>query len=438
MRIPGVLGPVRTERSQGRESNPVRALEQATLAIWSSPLKSGIAAAMAYALMAALFCTNGLGQSRHPYFIYLAESFLSGRLDLLATPAEIDDLTLYLGRYYLYWPPLPAIAFLPLVAAFGSGVSDASLNIIFGGLNVSLVSMLLSTLNERGIARLPAEKRAWLTFFFAFGTVHLTLAPYARVWYTSQVVSVAPLAAAYLLALRAPLRWAPAAAGLMVACAFLTKNTMLFAAAWVPWYLLAVRSKEGGYSVKWIAMTFLVPVAGGLATQAGYNYLRFGNLLETGLTYHLMSEGLKEDYARYGAFNLHYLPQNLFYNFITVPYAWLFRQESHALGFWMGGSLFVMSPPFLLAFAGIARRWSSHGKALAFGCLTGLVPMLFLMGTGCVQFGPRYTLDVVVPLLMATAMGLGSMRTKSLARLVLLSVVMYLPGAILLGIKWAA
>ena len=61
--------------------------------------------------------------------------------------------------------------------------------------------------------------------------------------------------------------------------------------------------------------------------------------------------------------------------------------------------------------------------------------MLLLMGTGWMQFGPRYTLDITVPLLMATAIGAASARQTLLERLSMVSFLFYVPGAILVGIR---
>lgn len=140
-------------------------------------------------------------------------------------------------RFYLYWPPFPVVLFMPLVAAFGVGVSDAPLTLAAGGLNVALVAMLLKAMDRRGIARLSAAKRAWLTAFFALGTVHITLAPFPRVWFTALVIGFALSCGAYLAALWMPRSWGALLSGVLVGCAFLTRSVTLLAAIWVGWYL---------------------------------------------------------------------------------------------------------------------------------------------------------------------------------------------------------
>lgn len=423
--------------SRPSSSTRSTAFSRCAVAIWASPFKAGLVSAAVYALLAAVFCPNRLGQSLHPYFVYLADAFLHGQLALVEIPPIVSDLSFFQGHYYLYWGPLPALLFLPLVALFGIGVSDAPLTIAMGGLNVALVSMSLAALSERGLAKLTIEKRAWLTAFFALGTVHVTLAPYARVWYTSQVVGLAMMAAAYLAALRLPRRSAPLVSGGFVAFAFLTRNSMLLAGLWIPWYLLMTRDRTDRLSAVKTVAAWLAPLGGAMVLTGVYNYLRFGNALEMGLTYHLMSSHLVADYQRYGAFNLHYLPTNLYYDFLTIPYLALFQGEQGS-AFWRGGSLFLMSPVFFLAVLGAVRFWKSHGGVLTAVCLLGLVPTLLVMGTGFVQFGPRYTLDIMMPLLLLTARGVEDAPVSLLARLSMISFILYLPGAMLLGASWAA
>lgn len=411
--------------------------------VWSAPASAGVMSLAVYTALAAAFSPNGLSQSTFPYFVYLADALLQGQLALAQLPPTGHDLVLYQGNYYLYWPPFPAVLFLPLVAVFGVAVSDVPLTLGVAALNVALVALLLEMLHHRGIAELPPEKRAWLTAFFALGTVHLTLAPYARVWYTAQIIGFALCCAAYVAALRLRHHRAPLAAGAFLGLSFLTRMSLPLAGLWVWWFMLRDqlerRSAVTPEMQRRIGLSFLPLVAGlvslavGIAAFGLYNHLRFGNALDMGIAYHQMDEAFRADYERYGAFNIHYLPTNSFYTFVAIPYlGFPAGGDEH---FWMGGSLFLLSPVFLLALPGLVRSWRSHGWALAASIAGGLAPALLVMGTGWVQFGPRYTLDITVPLLVATAIGAASVPTRLVAVLSVVAFAMYLPGAILLGAR---
>ena len=404
--------------------------QQMCLRVWSSPVGSGLTALVVYGLLAAIFDPRHLGQSIAPYFLYLADAFLHGQLALRVCPPNIADLVFYHSQIYLYWPPFPAVLFMPLVAVLGLHFSDTPVNLLIGALDVALVSLLLKEMKVRGVVELSEVKRAWLAFFFAFGTVHITLAVRASVWYTAEVIAFALVAATYLVALRFPGWRGSLAAGFLAGCAFLTRNPEVFAVIWAAWYIVAREWKMNRKGLPAAVLAGALPALSSLGLFMLYNYARFGSPTNVGLDYHNMAELFRPDYARYGAFSFHYLPTNLYYYFVAFPYLALFG--GHPELFWMGGSLFLMSPVFLFAVVGVVRSWRTHGFALAISCVAGLVPALLLMGTGWVQFGPRYTLDITVPLLVATAIGVRNLSTGVLEQLTLYSVLVYLPGTMLL------
>ncbi|HEX2922862.1 MAG TPA: hypothetical protein VHS28_02395, partial [Chloroflexota bacterium] len=158
------------------------------ISIWGDPLRGSAASLFIYAFLMAGFAPAGFGQSKDSAFVYLADAFLRGQLHLAQLPASTLDLVLYKGQYYLYWPPFPAIVFMPLVALFGVGVSDALVSLLSAAANVFLVAAILAELDRQGIVVLNAGRRACLTVFFVLGTVHLTLAIYPRVWFTAQLL----------------------------------------------------------------------------------------------------------------------------------------------------------------------------------------------------------------------------------------------------------
>jgi len=131
------------------------------------------------------------------------------------------------------------------------------------------------------------------------------------------------------------------------------------------------------------------------------------------------------DYRKYGTFNLHYLPINFYYQYIHYPFP--LNKET-----WMGGSLFLLSPVFFYAFKGVIREYQNPNILLwMISILATSIPILLLMGTGWVQFGPRYTLDFTVPLLLLTASGVQSASKKMLTWLIVISILQYVLGVIL-------
>ena len=77
------------------------------------------------------------------YFKDLSISFLQGRLDVDFPPgSEAHDLIYFEGKYYLYWPPVPAVVYIPFTMLFGSKTPDSLINSTLGALNVFLLMVL--------------------------------------------------------------------------------------------------------------------------------------------------------------------------------------------------------------------------------------------------------------------------------------------------------
>jgi hypothetical protein len=399
---------------------------RAWASLWEHPLWSALLALLVYGGLTSLHSPIWRF-SAFPYYNYLADAFLHGRLDLRLIPPATHDLSLFQGRYYLYWSPLPALVLAPFVALFGVQFSDIAFTVALGALDVLLVALVLRHACVRRVIRLSRLQRSLLVLFFAFGTVHITLAPYGRVWFTGQLIGFGCVALAYLAALSRGGRTAFALTGLALAGALLTRNHLVLAGLWPACYLLHRHRAVGWRRLASYALAGSLPILVAIWLLGAYNWARFGSLFENGIAYHQMALNFASDFQRYGAFSLHYLPTNLFYQYVAYPF------PLHATTF-IGASLFLLSPVFFAAFWGIAaarQRWSAW--ALAATVLLTDIPILLLMGTGWIQFGPRYTLDFTVPLLLLTALGVRRWPTWVLALLTALSIVQYLIGALYFG-----
>lgn len=359
------------------------------------------------------------------YFNFLADSFLHGQLHLRLMPETTHDLSFFRGHYYLYWPPMPAIVLMPFVALFGVQFSDVFFTLVVAAANVGVVATLLRVVNEEKLIETDEARRGLLVLCFAFGTVQLTLAPLGRIWFTAQELGFLFVGLAYLSALRLHGTKAFFITGLLIACATLTRNHLLFASLWPAWHLL-----KKNWSLKprpyLPFVTFLLPLFVLGVLFLAYNFVRFGSPTELGIRYHQMDQLFVEDYQKYGAFHLHYLPINFYYQYIYYPFP--FTKESV-----MGGSLFLLSPVFFLVVPALVYRYRSVDMWILFiSILATSVPILLLMGTGWVQFGPRYTFDFTVPLLLLTAQGAQLVSKRLLAVLVAISVIHYFIGTFFL------
>jgi hypothetical protein len=389
--------------------------------IFEQPLWAGLGALIVYALFAILH-GSVWAESQFPYYNYLADALLHGQLALRLTPPATHDLSNFHGHLYLYWPPMPAIFLMPFIAIFGVHFNDILFTLAIGALNVALVAVLLRQACVQRVIKLSRGRRGLLVLCFALGSVHLTLAPFGRVWFTGQLIGFMCVALCYLVALRLRGGWAFVLAGLSIAAAFLTRNHMLFAGLWPACYLIAQHRSIGWRRLALNITAGLLPVVVAIGFLAWYNWARFGSILDNGLDYHQMAGMFVDDYRRYGAFHTHYLATNLYYQYIAYP-----LPLSNATFY--GGSLFLLTPVFFAAWVGgyaMRPRWSMW--ALVGSIVLVSIPILLLMGTGWVQFGPRYSLDFMVPLLLLTAVGLRRCSLRLLFFLTIISMAQYLLG----------
>lgn len=393
------------------------------LGLLAHPVVAGLLTLFVY-LWRASIAPWGLGQTRFADFNWLADAFLHGHLALRSAPLDTRDLIDYGGKLYLYWPPFPAIAVAPLVALFGIGVSDVLYTAVIGALGVALTAATLATADRIGVAPLDAPRRALLTLTMAFGSVQLILAPAGTVWFTAQLLGwVCVLAAALAaFAMRGP--WGYFLVGLALAAATGTRNALLFNGLWLAFYLLR---RDWAHPLRWrvrAAALGLAPVVIGLLLLGWYNLARFGSPLDVGLAWHQMDASFSDNFARYGVFNIHYLPTNLRYQFLAYT---VFSDER-----WLGGGIFWMTPLLFGAFGGlwVGRREPLTGIILGSMVLIYL-PIGLLLGSGYLTFGPRYLLDLLVPLLLLTAQGIRRWPWTLLVALTVIGIATYAYGAVL-------
>lgn len=348
--------------------------------------------------------TAGISMGRHslaPHFVYLAESFLHDRLDLLHVPDPPYDLTVLSGRWYVSFPPLPALLMLPLVAIRGLSVSDIAFSVVLGAINVSLFYVVLSRLGTG-----DAKFKTWLCVLMGLGTPLWYCAALGSVWYTAHVAAVTCLC---LYALEAIGRNRPLVTGLWLGLGFLARAPVLLA---FPLSLvLGLRPGRGWQKSIRYLLLFALGTAPALLGQAAYNWARFGSPLEFGYRWMNSPGPLLERQATWGQFSLHFLPENLYTLLIRPPI--VSSSPLHVEPDPWGMGLLFTCPALLLA---LARTWRSaptteRRASLRLGLWLSIllvqVPSLLYFNTGSYQFGYRFALDWLPLGVLLAAMGIG-------------------------------
>lgn len=308
------------------------------------------------------------------HFVYMAEAFLDGRVDLRGVPDYYHDLVHVGGRVYAPFPPVPALVLMPVVAIWGERADQGRVGQIVAA---AAVAVFLAALRRMGI---PPPVRWFAAVALGLGSVLWPATAIGTSWFFAQTVVV--LAAAVLVRTLAD-EADPVVAGLAVTAAWLTRLNLL-AIAPVVALTLWHRRRAAAALALFLGINVL-----GAAVYLTYNALRFGDPLQTGYPLLAMATVNAEAAARYGFYDLHFVPQHLYTMLLRAPE--LIDRFPYLKPEPWGMALIFTSPYVVrLAFPQPCRRswllWIALIASLA-------LPMLAYFSIGWVQFGYRYSLD---------------------------------------------
>ncbi len=429
-----------------------------------------------FVLSTVLFASTAGQRLRRPstdtHFVYQAECFLSRRLDLGGPPphandwAEVETLTLQSGRkltgqflrtnpqrfrtlsgyteevsatdiaarakkYYVSFPPFPAVMMLPLVAIFHHRTNDVVFSVLLAGMVPALLYLLL-----RRLPRAPADPESppetldlWLTVLFGFGSVFYFSAVQGQVWFTAHVVA-SLLCVLFLLCLW-PLR--PFACGFLCGALFLTRPQM--ASVGLLFVLELVRSSLGTSAYPTLRelrsrlaallvrllpslVAFAIPAALLAGFGLWHNLLRFGRPFEFGHTY--LQTIQADNIQRFGLMNYQFLPRNLATALTLLPK--LLPTYPYVQISYHGLALWFTSPALLYLLWPQRPLWSAtdrpsppvvdggeYLRQLRLLVILSVLPIalasLLYQNSGFVQFGYRFSLDYLPLLIVLLRLG---------------------------------
>jgi hypothetical protein len=429
------------------------------------------------AALAAYLGASGGRLKRHSndnHYVYLADSLLHGRLDMRQKPphendwARVEELTLADGRkvrgaalrvggqgrfrttkgevltldpgavqsrsyrYYVSFPPLPAVLMMPFVAIFGMQLNDVLFNVLLAALAPALLFMLLRRLREEQLSQRTATDDLWLTAMFGVGTVFYYSAVIGQVWYTAHVVVVLCTIGYAWCAIGAR---APVWAGVFLGLAFLTRAlpaTLVFPLFVFEAVRTSRRDDAGAANLfratDWrrvlgLLLRFAAPVAVLGLMAAAMNYARFDSFTEFGHTY--LNVRWTGRIQRWGLFNYHFLSRNLAAFLVLTPR--IMTKAPYVQVSWHGMSIFLTTPVFILLL------WPKLRGALHWPLWLTVLPVFLThalyQNDGWVQFGYRFSLDFTVFLVLLLALG-GRKLGWTARTLILVGIAINLFGAI--------
>ena len=388
------------------------------------------------------------------HFVWQADAFLHGRFGI-AYPVtdgpfvnsyfqDVMQLTGQPGQpsyALLPFPPLPAVLLMPIVAVFGLATNAQLFGVVLGAINVGLCWRMTTRLTERRAVSGLA------TIFFAFGTVHWYAAMLSSTWFLAHVVAITFTLLGITLALDGERRQQALAAlralgsgtaqrasnpivaafdgssmflgwyrrlrphfepiqflaGFVFGIAALARLTVIFAA---PFFLFV----GPGGSIWKRGVSAALGAAIPIVLLLVYNLLSSGHIFNPAYDYLYQTEYLGymphgfEVNRSLGIEDIGHVPLNL-----LVMLGWppevlpkgldcglsLLNPDCPVIRpSWIGMSVLLTSPAYLLAVPLVIRHWRRRivlGSALAVGAVAFVNLMHF--SQGWVQFGYRFSND---------------------------------------------
>jgi hypothetical protein len=363
-----------------------------------------------------------LGRTHSPaqaYFDYQAAALLRGHIHL-DNPPSTYDLTFYQGHWYVPFLPLPAWLLLPWVALRGPAhVNTVAFGAAMGAVNVVLAFLLLQALTRRGWTKLKLTDNLWLVALWGIGSVHWYMSTLGSVWFVSQICTVSFVLLAVLLAVTPCSPWL---SGTALALAVWGRPTIalsfpLLLAVGIEFLAAQPSGRNWRAGLRW-GIAALVPlVISGFAVLA-YNKIRFNNPLDFGYLTENVARELAGDLESVGQFSLHYVPHNLWVMLLAGP---VFDPRTNSIWPTVDGMSLLLTTPTLVYVAGASRRSPLIvGSWMSVGFL--LIPLLTYYNTGWWQFGYRFSLDFMTPLLVLLAIGAGTRTSRLMRALIVLGV----------------
>ncbi|MEW5986373.1 MAG: glycosyl transferase family 39 [Chloroflexota bacterium] len=329
-------------------------------------------------------------------YTHQAQAFLHLQADIATSHY---DVATYNGRYYVPFPPFPAVVLLPFVAVFG-----------VVGTRPVIVAVLLAILSVfifgRILCKLAIERRSaiWLTAAFFMGTGYwYVLANTAGVWFFAHVIAITCVLLAINEALGGGRSWL---VGLLIGLAFLSRQLNLFTGIFLL-TLLWQRSTDRPLPHRLLKVfAFTAPVTLAIVAYLAFNWIRFGNPLDTGYGYFALPGFLQQRVERHGLFSLAYVPFNFVHLFLQ-GFDIHFAPPTFTSGLEMSsfGTSITFASPFL--FAAFAARWPRHLLWAAWLSIFIIVlQLLTYFVNGWVQVNTqRYALDFIPIVMVLAAVG---------------------------------
>ena len=339
-----------------------------------------------FLIFAAMSLISGVDPSSYPYNSYLlqAQAWLRGET-ALDQNYEFLELAVYNGRYYVSFPPVPAIPMVLYSLIWGEDVPGG----LFQKIYIAIACLVILSEIQRSKRIRPHEAAAWAVLL-CLASAMLPISLVGGVWYEAQILAFLFSVCAIAALRRNHLIPACLCYALSVGC-------RPFSVVLGPVLLMMYihNARRSAMTFREGALRLLPGLIAGLCVAgayAAYNYIRFGDVFEFGHNY--LPEFTR---AEHGQLSFEYVGKNWKTLFFGSPIS--INGENITIN-QFGFSMFLSCPIFIINAVWLVqdiwrRHFSGTKLVIVMMCAVNLLLLMMHRTLGGHQFGARYALELV-------------------------------------------
>lgn len=355
----------------------------------------------------------------YDHYLYLAKSFMKGRVDIPDLPSFYHDKLEFGGKIYVPFPPGAAFLLIPFIY-FKDTITQQQVSIIVAAFDVLLMYFLLLETTTKKNALL-------LSIFFGFGTSFFWASIVGTTWFFAHVVAIFFM----IISLLFYYKKRYFLSGIFFALASLTRMPMVMGGIF---YLLELWKDKKNLLLFIFGASILVPIL------AYYDWARFGSVSATGY-YEIYRQYIGGSYpytilqnlipnaAYFGYMDIKNIPLHLYTFLIMPPNIEISEGIIRGLTPSPFGMGIIFTSPLL--FIALKPKFKTMFEInLYIAAIFSALPSFLHYMQGWVQFGYRFVLDFIVFLMLLLAIRFRT--TKVNLILIIISVIVNF-----WGILWA-
>jgi hypothetical protein len=342
-------------------------------------------AACLAALVFVIYYVTSKDSTFNNHYVRLADAFLNGRLYLTDAPDWLE-LARYGDKAFVINPPAPTLFVLPWVAIWGLGTNQVIICSLVGAAAMGLFWVATEQL------RWSLTTRAAVTLLLALGTNFWWSSTDGGVWMFAHISAVFFLMAALVETTGKNRPWL---IGILIGLAGLSRLTTFLA---FPFFAYTITGGAWDRRNLFRLGVFGLALAAMVGLYLLYTYGEYGAFT---LGYE-RGQFVSEPQFSKGLFDISYFPRHVNTILFYVPRfsdEFPFFKPSY-----LGLGLFFTTPAFLFMFRANLRERLSLAALVAL--LLTSIPLVFYGVTGYLQFGYRFSLDVLPFMAILVASGM--------------------------------